>query len=88
MADVGGNPEELRLLAIALQRQADQSDALRMEIDKSVNGTVWRGDSRQRFLDTWNSQYAMTLRNLATGLADLSREVRQRADGLDLAMNR
>jgi len=67
---LGMVPTEVDALAAALQRHADEVEALTRTMTSSLDATSWSGDDRRAFEQQWSGELATGLRHAAESLRD------------------
>lgn len=79
--NLGANPEQLRTLRAALQREAETTDNLMQSIRAQLGTTEWMGPRAERFRAMWQDEFEPSLRGLQNALVEAGQEVeRQRID--------
>ena len=86
MTMYGADPDQLTTLGGTLSRQIDVLGQLVANVDAAVNGTVWQGPARERFMEEWNGSFKLALTRLNEAFGAAGRDCVARADELRRVM--
>lgn len=75
--------DEFRRLSTSYQRRSQEVVDLTAALTSEINSAIWESVAATSFRSDWTSKYGPTLRNLSDILAELSRELTQRAQVAD-----
>lgn len=84
---VGGNLEQLDLLAGTYDREGQEVLRLSRSIDTSLAGTEWTGRVAEEFRLRWQDEFEPALMGLHDALVDASRVISARRAAIDQATN-
>jgi hypothetical protein len=82
----GADPEQLTHLGTTLTRQIDTITQLISTVDGVVDGTVWQGPARERFVEEWNGSFKQALGRLNDAFGAAGRDCVARSDELRRVM--
>lgn len=86
MSMYGANPEQLANLGATLQRQIDAIGQVTTTVDGVLNGTLWQGPARERFVEEWNGAFKQALTRLNEAFGAAGRDCSLRAEELRRVM--
>ena len=86
MTMYGADPDQLNNLGTTLSRQIDALTQLTSSVDGVLNGTVWQGPARERFVEEWNGSFKQALTRLHEAFDMAGRDCVARADELRRVM--
>jgi uncharacterized protein YukE len=86
MSMYGADPDQLNQLGTTLTRQIDTLHQLSSSVDGVLNGTVWQGPARERFVEEWNGSFKQALTRLHEAFEMAGRDCVARADELRRVM--
>lgn len=86
MTMYGADPDQLNNLGTTLSRQIDALTQLTSSVDGVLNGTVWQGPARERFVEEWNGSFKQALTRLHEAFEMAGRDCVARADELRRVM--
>jgi len=81
----GADVTQLRELAAALERSAQQLDAGRMSVGNRIRLRLWLGPIAVRFRLQWDSEYSRMIHSAAEGLRSAAKDARSNAEEQDRA---
>ena len=82
----GADPDQLSTLGTTLSRQIEVLGQLMSSVDGALNGTVWQGPARERFVEEWNGSFKLALNRLNEAFGAAGRDCVARADELRRVM--
>ncbi len=82
MTMYGANPEQLANLGTTLSRQIDSITHMISTVDGVINGTMWQGPARERFVEEWNGSFKQALGKLNEAFGLAGRDCVARSDEL------
>ena len=86
MTMYGADPDQLSTLGTTLSRQIEVIGQLTSSVDGVLNGTVWQGPARERFVEEWNGSFKVALNRLNEAFEAAGRDCVARADELRRVM--
>lgn len=86
MTMYGADPDQLNTLGTTLSRQIETIGQLTSSVDGVLNGTVWQGPARERFVEEWNGSFKVALSRLNEAFEAAGRDCVARADELRRVM--
>jgi uncharacterized protein YukE len=83
MAFEGMDLAEVRSLAAAIGRAADQLNTAADQLDAELSRSVWKGPDASQFRSQWTNSHRTTLRSTATSLRQVKKVLAKQADDQD-----
>jgi WXG100 family type VII secretion target len=82
MSTIGADMGQLEQLKGTFDRESQDVARLTSAISGQLSSTSWQGPAADRFRNSWNSEFAPSLRRLEQALQEASAEIQRRHEAL------